>query len=231
MRSNRINFREQRSGAGGWSRRCMHFLLLVAALWFGGFLAFTAAIPAGVRDADRPVDGIVVLTGGDLRLSEGFSLLDKGIAEKMLISGVADGVQMPALLQNLNGAPQPSPETIECCVTLGYDAHSTEGNARESYRWLAGNGFKSVRLVTANYHMRRSLLEFRRVMPDIELIPHPVFPREIQDPWWFVRPGTLYLLGNEYHKYLAATGRMAIGSVGDRVSGFGHEVLAMVGLQ
>lgn len=230
MRSNRINFRDQRSGSGSWSRRLAHFLLLVAILWFGGFLAFTAAIPATVREADRPVDAIVVLTGGGVRLSEGFALLDRGLAKKMLISGVADGVQMPALLQNLNGAPQPSEATLECCVTLGYDALSTEGNARESYRWLTENGFKSVRLVTANYHMKRSLLEFRRVMPDIEFVPNPVFPREVQDPYWFVRPGTLYLLGNEYHKYLVAAGRMAVGSVGDRISGFGHEVLAMIGV-
>jgi uncharacterized SAM-binding protein YcdF (DUF218 family) len=230
MRANRINFREQRSGAGSWSRRFAHFLLLAAILWFGGFLAFTAAIPAAVRDADRTVDAIVVLTGGDVRLSEGFALLDRGLAKKMLISGVADGVQMSALLQNLNGAPQPTPETLECCVTLGYDAHSTEGNARESYRWLTENGFKSVRLVTANYHMKRSLLEFRRVMPDIEFVQHPVFPREVQEPYWFVRPGTLYLLGNEYHKYLVAAGRRAVGSVGDRVSGFGHEVMAMIGI-
>ncbi|HWA50170.1 MAG TPA: YdcF family protein [Dongiaceae bacterium] len=230
MRANRINFREQRSGQGSWSRRFMHFLLLLAVLWFGGFLAFTAAIPAAVRDADRPVDAIVVLTGGDVRLAEGFALLDKGLAKKMLISGVAEGVEMPALLQTLSGAPQPSAEVLACCVTLGYDARSTEGNARESYRWLTENGFKSVRLVTANYHMKRSLLEFRRVMPDIELVPNPVFPRQVQDPWWFVRPGTLYLLGNEYHKYLAAAGRMAVGSVGDSVSGFGHEVLAMIGI-
>ncbi len=231
MRSNRINFRDQRGGADGWSRRMVHALLLIAVLWLGGFIAFTAAIPATVRDADRPVDAIVVLTGGGVRLSEGFALLDKGLGKKMLISGVADGVQMPALLQTLNGTPQPSQERLACCVTLGYDARSTEGNARESYRWLTTNGFKSVRLVTANYHMNRSLLEFRRVMPDIEMVPNPVFPREVQDPWWFVRPGTLYLLGNEYHKYLVAAGRMAVGSAGDRVSGFGHEVMATVGLQ
>jgi len=230
MRANRINFREQRSGTGSWSRRLAHLVLLFCVLWLGGFLAFAAAIPATVRDADRPVDAIVVLTGGGVRLAEGFALLDRGLAKKLLISGVADGVELPALLQTLNGAPQPSQAVLECCVTLGYDARSTEDNARESYRWLTQNGFRSVRLVTANYHMKRSLLEFRRVMPDIELVPNPVFPREVQEPYWFLRPGTLYLLGNEYHKYLVAAGRMAMGSVGDSVSGFGHGVMAMVGL-
>ena len=229
MRSSRINFREQRSGVG-WRRRVGHALLLLFVMWLVGFLAFAAAIPASVRDPDRPVDAIVVLTGGGVRLAEGFTLLDRGLAKKLLISGVADGVQMPALLQHLNGAAQPSADVVECCITLGYDALTTEGNARESYRWLAENGFKSVRLVTANYHMNRSLLEFRRVMPDIELVPNPVFPPEVQDPYWFVRLGTLYLLGNEYHKYLVAAGRMAVSTAGERVSGFGHGVTAMIGL-
>lgn len=230
MRAARINFRDQRNGSAGWSRRLLHTLLLALVIWFGGFLAFAAAIPAKVPDADRPVDAIVVLTGGGVRLSEGFALLDRGLAKKLLISGVADGVDMPALLQTLNGGPLPSQQVLDCCVTLGYDARSTEGNARESYRWLSENGFKSVRLVTANYHMNRSLLEFRRVMPGIELLPNPVFPPEVQEPYWFLRPGTLYLLGNEYHKYLVAAGRAEISLLGAGLEGFGDSIAALAGL-
>lgn len=230
MRSARISFRDQRNGSAGWTRRLLHFLLLAGVIWLGGFLAFAAAIPPTVRDADRPVDAIVVLTGGGVRLSEGFALLDRGLAKKLLISGVADGVDLPALLQTLNGAPMPSQAMLDCCVTLGYDARSTEGNARETFRWVVDNGFKSVRLVTANYHMKRSLLEFRRLMPGIELVPNPVFPPEVQDPYWFIRLGTLYLLGNEYHKYLVAAGRAEISEAGARLEGFGDSIAAMAGL-
>ena len=67
----------------------MHALLLILVVWLAGFLAFAAAIPATVRDAQQPVDAIVVLTGGDVRLAEGFALLDKGLAKKLLISGVS----------------------------------------------------------------------------------------------------------------------------------------------
>lgn len=229
MRSGRISFRDQRNGAG-WSRRLLHILLLVAALWGLGFLAFAAAIPGAVQEPERPVDAIVVLTGGDVRLSEGFALLDRGLAKKMLISGVDNGVDMPALLATLNGQVRPTQAVLDCCVTLGYDARSTEGNARESFRWLTENGFTSVRLVTANYHMRRSLLEFRRVMPGIELLPHPVFPLEVQEPYWFLRPGTLYLLGNEYHKFLVAAGRAEISEVGARIEGFGDSIAALAGI-
>ncbi len=228
MRAARISFKDQHPP--GFGRRIVHALLLVLVAWLAGFLAFAAAIPATVRDPDRPVDAIVVLTGGDSRLAEGFALLDQGLAKKMLISGVSNGVDMPALLQTLDGSAQPNQAVVDCCVTLGYDARSTEGNARESLRWLGENKFTTIRLVTANYHMNRSLLEFHRVMPGIAIIPNPVFPRQMQDPYWFARPGTVFLLFNEYHKYLAAAARARISDVGNGVAGLTSRIAAMAGL-
>ena len=126
-----------------------------------------------------------------------------------LISGVAPGVTLPQLIDRLGDQRDsvPSAEELSCCVTLGYEAGNTVGNADESAEWLRSNGAKSVRLVTANYHMLRSLLEFRRKVPDISVLPNPVFPGEVRDPHWFVKPRTLLLLINEYHKYLVALGR------------------------
>jgi uncharacterized SAM-binding protein YcdF (DUF218 family) len=228
MRSARISFKDQHPP--GFGRRILHALLLVLVVWLGGFLAFAAAIPPTVRNPDQPVDAIVVLTGGDVRLAEGFALLDKGLAKKMLISGVSSGVDMPALLQTLNGMPQPTQAVLDCCVTLGYDARSTEGNARESLRWLGENNFTTIRLVTANYHMNRSLLEFRRVMPQITIIANPVFPKQMQDPYWFAHPGTVFLLFNEYHKYLAAAARAKIADAGATIAGLSNRIAAMAGL-
>jgi uncharacterized SAM-binding protein YcdF (DUF218 family) len=230
MRAGRISFKDQRYAPAGWKRRTVHAVLLFIVIWLGGFLAFAAAIPPQVNDAERPVDAIVVLTGGGVRLAEGFALLDRGLAKKMLISGVADGVDLPAVLQTLNGSPQPSPAALDCCVTLGYDARSTEGNARESLRWLGENNFTTIRLVTANYHMNRSLLEFRRVMPGIAIVPNPVFPRQVQDAYWFARPSTLFLLFNEYHKYLAAAARAKISDFGNSIADLSTRIAAMAGL-
>ncbi|MEZ5832750.1 MAG: YdcF family protein [Dongiaceae bacterium] len=227
MRSARITFKDQPPGLG---RRLVHWLLLLIVVWLGGFLAFAAAIPPKVAEPDRPVDAIVVLTGGDVRLAEGFALFDRGIAKKMLITGVSSGVDMPTLLKTLNGNPQPSQAVLDCCVTLGYDARSTQGNARETLKWLGENGFTSIRLVTANYHMNRSLLEFRRVMSGIDIVPNPVFPRQMQDPYWFARPGTVFLMFNEYHKYLAALGRAKISDLGDAIASLSNRIGAMAGL-
>ncbi len=52
-----------------------------------------------------------------------------------------------------------------------------------------GGLFHSLRLVTANYHMPRSLLEFARAMPDIEIVPHPVFPEISRGPHWWAAAG------------------------------------------
>jgi uncharacterized SAM-binding protein YcdF (DUF218 family) len=83
-------------------------------------------------------------------------------------------------------------------------ADDTRGNAVETAAWIREQGFGSLRLVTANYHMPRSLLEFRHAMPDIEIVPHPVFPENFKQDEWWLWPGSASLLASEYSKYLVA---------------------------
>jgi uncharacterized SAM-binding protein YcdF (DUF218 family) len=60
-----------------------------------------------------------------------------------------------------------------------------------------------MRLVTANYHMRRSLLEFEREMPNARVIPHPVVPRQLdRRAWWSNRVG-FETVAREFVKYVA----------------------------
>jgi uncharacterized SAM-binding protein YcdF (DUF218 family) len=210
--SSRISFRDApNQRRRGWGSRLAHVGLGLLTLWLIGLLGFIAVIPGTTSklDADSKTDAIIVLTGGGDRLAEGFRLLDRGLAKRLLVSGVASGVTLPQLIDRLGDQRDTVPDAAElaCCVTLGYEAESTVGNADESAEWLRSNGAKSVRLVTANYHMQRSLLEFRRKVPGLTLVPHPVFPAEVRDPHWFVKPRTLLLLINEYHKYLVALGR------------------------
>jgi uncharacterized SAM-binding protein YcdF (DUF218 family) len=206
----RMNYRDAAQRKRSWSLRFLHLLLGLLTLWLIGLLGFIAFIPAQTAKIDdRPTDAIIVLTGGGDRLAEGFRLLDRKLAKRLLVSGVASGVTLEQLIDRLGEQRDtvPSAEELACCVTLGYEAESTVGNAEEGDAWLRGNGASSVRLVTANYHMLRSLLEFRRKMPGQTVVPNPVFPSEVRDPHWFVKPRTLLLIVNEYHKYLVALGR------------------------
>lgn len=190
---------------GGVVARAVVYLLagsLVAAvLWVGGLVWYAAdvprASPAGA-DAERPTDAIVVLTGGSNRLGTGLELLAAGRARKLFVSGVYDGVDVQELLK----LSRRSPTEMECCITLGYSADSTIGNAYETADWMRDQGFRSLRLVTANYHMRRSLLELTMAMPDVELVPHPVVAPTVHLEEWWMWPGTANLLINEYNKLL-----------------------------
>ena len=177
-------------------------LLIVAilALWFIGLLRFAAAIPTEVKDPTRETDAIVVLTGGSLRVESGLALLAAGKAQKLFVSGVYRGVDVAELLR----VSRQSPDSVACCVVLGHAADNTLGNARETAEWMTGEGFHSLRLVTAGYHMARSVLEFSRAMPGVEIVPNPVFPEFLRGhPWWSTR-GTATLIVTEYDKYLFA---------------------------
>ena len=181
-------------------------LVLCAAglIWF-------AAAPAPERRS-APTDAIVVLTGGSLRLRTGIDLLREGKGRKLFVSGVNQQVELDELLRTSGNDPDESADWASCCVTLGHEADNTLGNAQETARWVRGQGFHNLRLVTAWYHMPRSLLEFQRAMPEVEIVPHPVFPEQVKQQHWWAWPGTATLLMSEYLKYLAALARPLIGS-------------------
>ena len=74
---------------------------------------------------------------------------------------------------------------------------------------VSGN-IQSLRLVTADYHMPRSLFEFKTVMPKESIVPHPVFPDKVKRKHWWKWPGTASLLISEYNKFLFAWMRSEI---------------------
>jgi uncharacterized SAM-binding protein YcdF (DUF218 family) len=178
----------------GVVRRAALLAVIALSLICGvGLMRFVGDLPTTVSEPDVRTDAIVVLTGGSGRLVEGLALLEGGVAEKLFVSGVYRGVDVEELLR-VARADGGSDSVAR--IALGHEADDTRGNAHETAAWMAEQGYNSLRLVTAAYHMPRSLLEFARAMPDVSVIPHPVFP------------GTVTLLGSEYAKYLLA--RLAI---------------------
>lgn len=178
------------------------FLILVVAAgvsWLSGLLWFASTLPKSVTDPLRKTDAIVVLTGGSGRLEQGFDLIEQQRAKKLFVSGVHQGVEVEELLRIF----QRSPQGVTCCMTLGR-AIDTVGNAAETHQWMKEQGFQSLRLVTAAYHMPRSLVEFNRVMPTVQIIPNPVFPKNFKQHDWWRWPGSTGLIATEYNKYLVA---------------------------
>ena len=96
--------------------------------------------------------------------------------------------------------------TVRRAVTMAI-SETTTGNALETTAWMAALNYKSLRLVTAAYHMPRSLLEFHHAMSGMTLVPHPVFPENVKQARWWAWPGTASLMIGEYNKYLLALSR------------------------
>ena len=172
-------------------------------LWIGGLFAFLQNIPKTVDDTLYQTDAIIVLTGGSLRLAKGLELLRNSKAKKLFVSGVHRGVDVQKLLK----ISRQSPAKTKCCIALGHKADNTQGNAEETAAWMKDQGYSSMRLVTAAYHMPRSVLEFRYTLPKTRIILHPVFPERVKlNRWWFW-PGTTGVVLGEYSKYLIAKAR------------------------
>ncbi len=176
----------------GFLRTLLAVVFLLVLVWVGGFAVFTALSLYERTDARQASDAIVVLTGGDTRIESGLQLLAAGYAPVLFISGVHPDVTVTDIKKMWKWQP-PVPA---CCIELGQKAHSTIENAQETHDWVKAKKIKSLRLVTSNYHMNRALMEFRRAMPEIIIVPTPVAQPNL--PMGGARFWRLMLL--EYHK-------------------------------
>ncbi len=180
-------------------RTLLAALLLLLGLGVG-FIVFIETLPSEPSSDTRRSDAIVVLTGGASRVAEGLRLLADGLGDALLISGVHPDTELAALLAL---APD-VPASLASRITLDRAAANTVGNARETARWAQEHGVRSLRVVTAAYHMPRSLLELEQTLPGVELIPNPVFPPTVDQKHWWASSSSAGLLLGEYLKYLVA---------------------------
>lgn len=163
--------------------RLFSILLLLYLL---GFIIFSVTLgsPAGHERSDAAV----VITGGSGRIERGMEVLADGDAKRLLIAGTDPSVRKRDLAPRLGGTKK----LLDCCVDLGSESVDTRSNAEEAKRWLDRRHYKSLRLITSDWHMRRARYEFRRVLGDkYKLLPDAVR----------TQPRFLTLFG-EYNKYL-----------------------------
>ena len=160
----------------------------LALLWALGFALFAVSLPG--PGGDESTDGIVVLTGGPGRVVRGLKLLAQGRAKRMLVSGVDRRVRALDLAQTYN-----IPSALLARIDLGSSAVDTRSNAQETARWIAAHQYRSIRLVTTDWHMRRARYELRQVLSGVHVVRDSV-PSE----------PTLSTLLREYNKYLLRRG-------------------------
>src|SRR6187549_54170 len=195
----------------GWLRATivatLAIIFVVAAVGFVAFLAQLRGVEAA--PASR-ADGIVVLTGGSSRVSDAMELLAGGYGKRLLISGVHPTNAASDISRSLTA----NQSLLTCCVDLDRSAVNTRSNAAETRRWARERGFKSLIVVTSNYHMPRAIVELSHAMPDVTLIPFAVVGDRWRDEPWWTSGATLRLLLSEYAKYVAVEVRVRLADIG-----------------
>lgn len=189
-------------------------LLILVMIWFVGLLAFTSRVDQSTPAQEPPVsDGVVVLTGAsNVRLEQATKLLEAGKGKRLLISGV----NREASRDDVLGVTKAVRPIYDCCVDLGYAAADTIGNASESAEWAKAKDYHSLIVVTADYHMPRSMLELHAAMPDVALHPYPVVTESLNAHRWWKGGTSARRMIVEYCKYLAILGREAFLKLGPR---------------
>ena len=174
-------------------------ILSIAAITLIGLFVFAERV-RGYTPAPEPerADAIVALTGPSAeRVNAAIRLLEQDKGKRVLISGVNREVRR----QELRALTPGSNRLFNCCVDLGFEAEDTVGNAQEIAAWSRAKGYRSLIVVTSDYHMPRSLVEIRGQLPGVSkpltafaaLVRTPTHarakkPREFRHFPWTDRP-------------------------------------------
>ena len=184
-----------------WLSALLYIAIGLSVLFIISFLLFAQGRRYdAINTPEKPTaDGIVILTGmSDERIRQGLALLGEGHAKRALVSGVHKSADMDKILS----FAEFDAAKIACCVDLDYRATNTVGNAGETAMWVRVHGYRSIIMVTSTHHIPRSLIELRRVIPNVLIHPYPVNARGVEIQSWWRYPGTLTLLLGEYVRYL-----------------------------
>ena len=187
----------------GWSTVAL--CAAVVVLLGLGFLWFVWRVPADEVTLDRNADGIVALTGGASRIADAIELLASGRGKRLLISGAYRATNSKEI-SRLNPEFE---RWVRCCVDFDRSLN-TLGNAIETKRWAERRGFRSLIVVTSNYHMPRALAEIAHQLPEVTLVPFPVVTdRQRAERWWGDWATTRRMV-TEYLKFLFSKLRIAL---------------------
>lgn len=163
-------------------RKLILFLVAFAAVVaFADFHRWVNRVGALKHEDIPQADAIVALTGGSgLRIEAALDLLENGSGHRLLVSGVHESVDVDTLIRSAGG----SQALYDCCIDIGREATSTQGNAIETARWVAEHDYKSLIIVTSDYHIPRTMIWFTEGFEDVDLIPYPIQSNLQPRRWW-----------------------------------------------
>jgi len=164
--------------------RTLSAMLLV---WIAGFMIFALFLPQPA-EPDLSTDAIVVMTGARGRIERGLDMLAQKRAKRLLISGVDRRVKPHEIAVEFKA----SPALLDCCVDLGHESVDTRSNGEEAAGWIERHHYRSVRLVTSDWHMARARHDLEAITGDKVQVVADAVPTE----------PNLVALVREYNKYV-----------------------------
>jgi uncharacterized SAM-binding protein YcdF (DUF218 family) len=194
---------QREADASGWEERLRRLyrmtrtrtveivagLALAYLLVFQTPLVWWLAEPLRVSAAPTAADAIVVFAGGvgesgragggfQERVTRAIELYRAGHAPRMVFSSgfiftMREAEVMKAVAV-ANGVPAEA-------ILLEESASNTHDNVAFTKRILDERGWRRVLLVSSPYHMRRALLTWRRLAPEVTVIPTPVPESQFYD--------------------------------------------------
>lgn len=145
-------------------------------------LVWTLAEPLRMDGDPRPSDAIVVFAGGagesgqagggyQERVRQAVTLYQDGYAPRIIFSsGFVFAFKEAEVMRSLaieNGVPADA-------ILLETQSRNTHDNVVLSDAILAQHGWRRILLVSSPYHMRRAVLTWHRLAPQVEVTPTPV---------------------------------------------------------
>ena len=167
-------------------------VMLFALLHWGGDLLVSSDGPLSAHP-----DAAVVLQGSLMgeraRLAEAMALLQQGVPGRVLLSVPGEsywGAPVPPMarvyLEKNYGVEAAA--RVDFCET-GADVNSTEEEARALDNCVKQHGWKSIVVVTSDYHTRRAGMIWRRTLkqqdPSLKLWIHAASDPEFQARGWW----------------------------------------------
>ena len=188
-------------------------LILVITYFLIELFHFKEKIIAAENYPNPKNTNIVILTGGTNRIKDGFDIINKFDEKskytiKILVSGTGKGFTKLSLQNKLS--PDFDLKLIKCCVELDAISQNTYSNAKQTLKWSTKNNIKEFILITSNYHMPRSILEFKNKMPNIRILTYPIKPRKHEINNWLNSFETFSLIFYEFCKFIISNVRINI---------------------
>lgn len=114
-------------------------------------------------------EAIIVLTGANGRIAEALTLYYDDMSNYLFIIGV----NKQTTIKDIANLYNIQPKNIDHII-LENNSIDTITNIHEAVNLLKKHDIKNFRLVTHDYHMRRSMIEFEKLNHDLIIIPHAV---------------------------------------------------------